>query len=139
VVCSGGTYVRSLAADLGRALGTLAHLATLRRTAVGRFTERDAHSLAELEGGGPGGLKERSGNPPEGGGKLAAAVLDPAAAMATTPTRDLDADEAAALANGRALEPTGRPGPVAAVGPDGRLVAVVEDRDGRARPRVVLA
>ncbi|HWD46866.1 MAG TPA: hypothetical protein VHM23_24685 [Actinomycetota bacterium] len=43
------------------------------------------------------------------------------------------------MANGRALEPTGRPGPVAAVGPDGRLVAVVEDRDGRARPRVVLA
>ena len=129
VTCSGGTYVRSLAADLGRALGTLAHLATLRRTAVGRFTERDAHTLAELVdfAGGP-----RSEN-------LAAAVLDPAAAMASTPTRALDGEEAAALANGRALEPTGRPGPVAAVGPDGRLVAVVEDRDGRARPRVVLA
>ena len=129
VTCSGGTYVRSLAADLGRALGTLAHLATLRRTAVGRFTERDAHTLAELEdfAGGP-----RSEN-------LAAAVLDPAAAMASTPTRALDGEEAAALANGRALEPTGRPGPVAAVGPDGRLVAVVADRDGRARPRVVLA
>jgi tRNA pseudouridine55 synthase len=129
VTCSGGTYVRSLAADLGRALGTLAHLATLRRTAVGRFTERDAHTLAQLEelAGGP-----RSEN-------LAAAVLDPAAAMASTPTRALDGEEAAALANGRALEPTGRPGPVAAVGPDGRLVAVVEDRDGRARPRVVLA
>ena len=121
VVCSGGTYVRSLAADLGRALGTLAHLASLRRTAVGRFTERDAHTLEELEE------------------KLEGAVLDPAAAMASVPTRALDGEEAAALANGRALEPTGRPGPVAAVGPDGRLVAVVEDRDGRARPRVVLA
>jgi tRNA pseudouridine55 synthase len=66
-------------------------------------------------------------------------VLDPAAAMASAPTRTLDADEAAALANGRALDPTGRPGPVAAVGPDGRLVAVVEDSAGRARPRVVLA
>jgi len=141
VTCSGGTYVRSLAADLGRALGTVAHLATLRRTAVGRFTERDAHTLADLEelvGGGSGGLMP---SPPEGGGsggKLAAAVLDPAAAMASTPTRALDGEEAAALANGRALEPTGRPGPVAAVGPDGRLVAMVEDRDGRARPRVVL-
>jgi tRNA pseudouridine55 synthase len=70
---------------------------------------------------------------------LAGALLDPAAAMASTPTRALDPEEAAALANGRALAPTGRPGPVAAVGPDGRLVAVVEDRDGRARPRVVLA
>ena len=155
VACSGGTYVRSLAADLGRALGTLAHLATLRRTAVGRFTEHDAHTLAELEelaGGGSGGLQpsppESGGSgglkpsPPESGGsggKLAAAVLDPAAAMAATPTRALDGEEAAALANGRALEPTGRSGPVAAVGPDGRLVAVVEDRDGRARPRVVLA
>jgi len=129
VACSGGTYVRSLAADLGRALGTLAHLATLRRTAVGRFTERDAHTLAELE---DVAREPRSG-------KLAAVVLDPATAMAATPTRALDGEEAAALANGRALEPTGRPGPVAAVGPDGRLVAVVEDRDGRARPRVVLA
>ena len=126
VVCSGGTYVRSLAADLGRALGTLAHLAGLRRTAVGRFTEADAHTLGELE--------ELAG-----GGKLEVAMLDPAAAMASTPARALDPEEAAALANGRALEPTGRPGPVAAVGPDGRLVAVVEDRDGRARPRVVLA
>jgi tRNA pseudouridine55 synthase len=126
VACSGGTYVRSLAADLGQALGTLAHLATLRRTAVGRFSERDAHTLGELED-------------QADGGKLAAAVLNPAAAMAATPTRALDGEEAAALANGRALEPTGRPGPVAAVGPDGRLVAVVQDRDGRARPRVVLA
>jgi tRNA pseudouridine55 synthase len=142
VTCSGGTYVRSLAADLGRALGTLAHLAALRRTAVGRFTEADAHTLGELEelaGGGSGGLKERSGSPPAGRERLAGALLDPAAAMASTPTRALDPQEASALANGRALEPTGRPGPVAAVGPDGRLVAVVEDRDGRARPRVVLA
>jgi tRNA pseudouridine55 synthase len=132
VACSGGTYVRSLAADLGRSLGTLAHLATLRRTAVGRFTEGDAHTLGELE-------ELAGGGSPTDGGKLAAAVLDPAAAMAATPTRALDGAEAAALANGRALAPTGRSGPVAAVGPDGRLVAVVEDRDGRARPRVVLA
>jgi tRNA pseudouridine55 synthase len=128
VVCSGGTYVRSLAADLGRALGTLAHLASLRRTAVGRFTEQDAHTLAELE--------ELADGSPQ---KLETAVLDPAAAMASTPTRALDSAEAAALANGRALEPTGRAGPVAAVGPDGRLVAVIEDRAGHARPRVVLA
>jgi tRNA pseudouridine55 synthase len=134
VVCSGGTYVRALAADLGRALGTLAHLASLRRTAVGRFTEQDAHTLAELE-------ELAGGSPPLGGnpGKLETAVLDPAAAMASTPTRALDSAEAAALANGRALEPTGRAGPVAAVGPDGRLVAVIEDSAGHARPRVVLA
>ena len=123
VACSGGTYVRSLAADLGRALATLAHLASLRRTAVGRFTEAEAHTLEELA------------EP----GRLAAAVLDPAAAMASTATRALTRAEAAALATGRTLDPTGRADPVAAVGPDGRLVAVIQDSAGRARPRVVLA
>jgi tRNA pseudouridine55 synthase len=123
VVCSGGTYVRSLAADLGRALGTLAHLASLRRTAVGRFTEAEAHTLEELA------------EP----GRLEAAVLDPAAAMASTATRALTPAEASALATGRTLDPTGRGDPVAAVGPDGRLVAVIQDSAGRARPKVVLA
>jgi tRNA pseudouridine55 synthase len=160
VVCSGGTYVRSLAADLGRAVGTLAHLASLRRTAVGRFTEAAAHRLEDLEGGGSGGLKERSGSPPEhrgsgglkersgsppvdggsgGLGKLAAAVLDPAAAMDPAAVRALTPSEASALSTGRTLDPTGRSDPVAAVGPDGRLVAVIQDSAGRARPRVVLA
>jgi tRNA pseudouridine55 synthase len=123
VTCSGGTYVRSLAADLGRALGTLAHLACLRRTAVGSFTEDDAHGVEDLAGP----------------GSLAAAVLDPAAAMAATATRVLTPAEAAALATGRTLGPTGRLDPVAAIGPDGRLVAVIQDGAGRARPRVVLA
>jgi tRNA pseudouridine55 synthase len=123
VTCSGGTYVRSLAADLGRALGTLAHLASLRRTAVGRFTEADAHTLEDLAGP----------------GRLAAAVLDPAAAMATSAVRALTPDEAAALATGRPLDPSGRADPVAAIGPDGRLVAVIQDSAGRARPKVVLA
>jgi tRNA pseudouridine55 synthase len=123
VVCSGGTYVRSLAADLGRALGTLAHLASLRRTAVGRFAEAEAHTLDDLAGE----------------GKLEAAVLDPAAAMDPAAVRALTPAEAAALATGRTLEPTGRGDPVAAVGPDGRLVAVIQDSAGRARPRVVLA
>jgi tRNA pseudouridine55 synthase len=123
VTCSGGTYVRALAADLGRALGTLAHLATLRRTAVGSFAEDDAHNLEDLAGA----------------GKLEAAVLDPAAAMAATATRALTPAEAAALATGQTLDPTGHPDPVAAIGPDGRLVAVIQDGAGRARPKVVLA
>jgi len=126
VTCSGGTYVRSLAADLGRDLATLAHLASLRRTAVGSFIEPDARTLAELE------ELTRSG-------KLETAVLDPAAAMASTPVRSLTPAEAAALATGQTLDPTGRGDPVAAIGPDGRLVAVIQDGAGRARPRVVLA
>ncbi len=49
VDCGKGTYVRALARDLGQALGSLAHLVSLRRTAVGGFTEADAFSLESLE------------------------------------------------------------------------------------------
>jgi tRNA pseudouridine55 synthase len=155
VTCSGGTYVRVLAADLGRALGTLAHLAALRRTAAGRFEERDAHPLAELEAlargtpppregtGGTGAPAQgrppgRQAGTPGGPGGLARAVIGPVAALAASPVRPLSAAEAAALANGATLPPTGRAEPVAAVAPDGRLVAVIQDDAGRARPKVVL-
>jgi tRNA pseudouridine55 synthase len=49
VSCGKGAYMRALARDLGRALGTGACIARLRRTAVGPFAEKDAISLAELE------------------------------------------------------------------------------------------
>jgi tRNA pseudouridine55 synthase len=126
VTCSGGTYVRSLAADLGRALGTVAHLARLRRTAVGGFGEADARSPDELRA-----MADT--------GRLAEAVIDPAIAVAPLGVRPLSAREAAALTTGQTLSPTGRDGPVAAVGPDGHLVAVIEDGSGRARSKVVLA
>ena len=47
--CSKGTYVRTIAQDLGRALGVGAHVAALRRTASGHFTEEDAVGMATLE------------------------------------------------------------------------------------------
>ncbi len=49
VTCGKGTYVRSLARDIGRATGLLAHVIELRRTRVGPFTEADAISLEKLE------------------------------------------------------------------------------------------
>jgi tRNA pseudouridine55 synthase len=49
VVCSAGAYIRSLAHDLGLALGTYAHLRGLRREAAGPFTLQAAHTLAEIE------------------------------------------------------------------------------------------
>ncbi|MHA1599414.1 MAG: tRNA pseudouridine(55) synthase TruB, partial [Alphaproteobacteria bacterium] len=49
VDCGKGVYMRALARDLGRALGTCAHVVTLRRTAVGPFTEKHAISLESLE------------------------------------------------------------------------------------------
>ena len=48
VACSSGTYIRSLADDIGRELGCGAYLATLRRTRIGTFCIKDAHTLAEL-------------------------------------------------------------------------------------------
>lgn len=51
VHCSKGTYVRVLAQDIGLALGTVAHLAALRRTAFGAFTLRDAVSIDDIRAG----------------------------------------------------------------------------------------
>ncbi len=48
--CSKGTYIRTLAEDIGIALGTGAYLTALRRTASGQFTLESAHTLEELEG-----------------------------------------------------------------------------------------
>lgn len=53
VACSKGTYVRVLAADIGRALGTVAHLESLRRTRVGAFRVEDAHAVDALTGEAP--------------------------------------------------------------------------------------
>ncbi|MEX2111508.1 MAG: tRNA pseudouridine(55) synthase TruB [Gemmatimonadaceae bacterium] len=48
ITCSGGTYIRALARDLGRAIGSAAHLSALRRTRVGEFDVRNAFSLEQL-------------------------------------------------------------------------------------------
>jgi len=58
VTCGKGTYIRSLARDMGRALGTAAHVSSLRRVAVGPFTEAhmiSLENLAELGHKAPGG------------------------------------------------------------------------------------
>lgn len=49
VVCSKGTYIRTLAEDIGAELGCGAHIRTLRRTAVGPFTLEQGHTLEKLE------------------------------------------------------------------------------------------
>lgn len=49
VMCSSGTYVRSLAADIATALGGVAHLSSLRRLAVGPFDEAASHTIDEIE------------------------------------------------------------------------------------------
>ena len=120
VECTSGTYVRALARDLGAALGVGAHLTALRRTRVGPFDLGAARTLEQHAE------------------QLALVPLD-AAVAASFPRRELDADEAVALSYGKKLAPTGTPGTLGAFAPDGRCIALVEDRDGAARPVVVFA
>ncbi len=95
VVCSKGTYVRSLARDIALALGTVGHITMLRRTRAGPFAEGQAHTLDSLQM-----LCDE--------GVLADAVLPIAAGLDDIPALVVDPDEAAALRQGRRL--AGRPG-----------------------------
>jgi tRNA pseudouridine55 synthase len=116
VTCSAGTYVRSLAADLGHLLGGGAHLRQLRRTASGAFTEADARPLDALE------------------------LLPVRAAVAGLETLTVDAATAARVAHGAPLDRPDGTGPWAVLGPDDEVLAVYEPwGDDRAKPAVVLS
>lgn len=128
VEVSSGTYVRALARDLGAALGVGGHLTALRRTRVGDLTLDRAVSLEALDtDAGPGPT---------------AYLIDIAdAARAALATRELTEGEARALGYGQRID-SARPGrtePVAALGPDGTLVAVLDESRRQARSLVVLA
>jgi tRNA pseudouridine55 synthase len=123
VECSSGTYVRSLAADLGAALGGGAHLRALRRLAVGAFTIDEAVPLAAL---GPDRL------------------LPPVEALRGRPRVAVDVAIEALVGHGRVLERSALgvegEGPWAVTDGAGRLLAVYEPhRDGTVKPAVVLA
>ncbi len=124
VACSSGTYIRSLAHDLGAALGCGGHVAALRRTAVGAFAVADAVPLD--------GLTAES---------VAAALLPPAAAVAHLPRLDVDESEALRLSLGQRLPAAAGapPGRAAAFGPGGRFLGVVEVDGDVIRPRKMLA
>jgi tRNA pseudouridine55 synthase len=97
------------------------HLTALRRTAVGAFTLAEASTLEELE-------------------KVAPEVVNlplAAAARRFFPTREATVDEARTLSHGGPLDPAGIEGPYAVFAPDGGLLAIVREREGRARPDVV--
>lgn len=120
VECSGGTYVRALARDLGAVLGVGGHLTALRRTGVGPFGLDVARTLDELT--------ER----PE-----LTVDLDEAVATAF-PRRAVDAQQVRVLANGGRLPAAGLGGTSAAFGPDGHAVALLTESGPLARPVLVL-
>lgn len=118
VHCSSGTYVRSLANDLGEKLGTGAYLVGLRRTKSGRFSLRDATPLRKLQ------EAFRAGNWYQ--------YLIPAAeALGDWPAVELNPDEVEAVKHGHRIpaNPADRPGLnnlVRGVSMAGELVALME-------------
>ena len=132
VVCSAGTYVRTLAESLGERLGTGAHLAALRRTRAGAFRISDAHTLDALQ------TKTEAG---------AEILLPMKAALSGMPAAHLSAQEAQKVRHGAAV---GAPEPPPGW-PDGAHVSLFDEAGGllavgaydaaRAlvRPRVMLA
>ncbi|MCF3946011.1 tRNA pseudouridine(55) synthase TruB [Acidiphilium sp. AL] len=136
-VASGkGVYMRSLARDLARAIGTVGHIAALRRLAVGPFTEQAATTLDKLADSG----HSAATNPD--------LVRPVETALADIPALALTEAEAAALRNGMALSLVDLMGRIpAAANPDGGLVRGLAGRrfavlgrfvDGMLRPERVL-
>lgn len=150
VECSSGTYIRTLAADLGDRLGCGAHLASLRREAVGSFTTEEALTIDQIASLTPGERRE--------------AVKPPAEAMRDFPKVSVDGEEADAVAHGQPLSPrpASRSGelpvmssrlegevpphlagmtagvPVAVLDAEGRLIAVYRRARGGLKPAAVL-
>jgi len=114
VYCSSGTYVRSLANDLGKSLGTGAHLIGLRRTKSGRFTLRDAVPLRRLKEAFDAGDWYKN-------------LIPAADALGDWPMVELDADQVELIRHGhRVPAEAGASGWARGISQQGDLVALLE-------------
>lgn len=121
VTCSAGTYIRAIARDLGEVLKVGGHLNVLRRTRVAGFTLDQAISIAQLKGG-----------------NFATIPLADTARTTFTP-RELTLEEVQELSFGRPLSENGNSVINAALSPDNRLIALLKDDGGKAKPIAVFA
>lgn len=127
--CGKGTYVRAIARDLGRALGTRGHVCELRRTQVGSFDEKAAITLEEVERLGavsPDALKE--------------ALLPVAASLALMPQIALGPDDAQRIRMGQPVFLRGRDAPilegtVTVSARGGALIALADIEQGALKPK----
>jgi tRNA pseudouridine55 synthase len=131
--CGKGTYVRSLARDLGRALGALGHVSALRRSRVGPFGESDMISLEPLES-----LCHRAA---AGEGHLADVLLPIETALDDIPALAVTPADAARLQRGQAVLLRGRDATIfrgmVQVAVSGQLLAIAEVDRGEIVPRRV--
>jgi tRNA pseudouridine55 synthase len=132
IVCSAGTYVRSIARDLGAAVGSGAYLGALVRTASGPFRLEDAVALEEVR------VTAASG------GVALASLLRPIdAGLDDLPEVTVAADEVAAIARGQFVRlpaglADGDDRPIRVRADDGRLIAIAVRRGDRLMPDKVL-
>jgi tRNA pseudouridine55 synthase len=131
--CGKGTYVRSLARDLGRALGCFGHVSALRRTAVGPFSPETMILLEDLEA-----LCHRAAS---GEGSLADALMPVETALDDIPALAVTRADAARLHRGQAVLLRGRDAPNSSgtvyVTVAGRLLALAEIGNGELIPKRV--
>ncbi len=124
VTCSAGTYVRTIAHDVGEDLGVGGSLTTLRRTANGQFTVDDAYSLDQIVDAGEDGIGEL--------------LLDLPRSVIGMPRYEVDDDEAVEITQGKPQPARGVEGPYALLH-GGNLLAIFSDKGERGRSEVVLA
>lgn len=127
VVCSKGTYIRTLAEDIGHALGCGAHLAGLRRLSTAHFRLEHAYTLEQLE---ELTMEQRDD-----------LLLGPDAAVADLPRVELDADSVFYLLRGQSVWKSGMKiaGLFRVYTEDDRFLGLGElDRDGKIAPKRLL-
>lgn len=142
VECGKGTYVRSLARDMGRDLGCFGHIADLRRTEVYPFTADDFVTLEELEAAVPPPPQEGEERP--AGARFAALddlLVDTLSALESLPQVPVGDDAANRIRLGNPVVVRGRDAPVeadeACITARGRLVAIGAIEQGMFKPKRV--
>jgi tRNA pseudouridine55 synthase len=141
--CGKGTYVRSLARDMGRDLGCFGHIVELRRVEVDPFTDDDFVTVAELEAAADEGRPAEGEDAPRGFEAIDALLVDTGAALDCLPQIAVSDDAATRIRLGNPVIVRGRDAPTeapeACVTARGRLVAIGAVEAGMFRPKRVFA
>ena len=142
IECGKGTYVRSIARDMGRDLGCYGHIADLRRTEVDPFTPDDFVTVGELELArfGEAGQPEE-GELPMDFGQIDGFLIDTVAALDCLPQVAVSDDTATKIRLGNTVVVRGRDAPVeadeACITARGKLVAIGAIEHGMFKPKRV--